>query len=512
VAAAFLAGPLALVAAFAVAIVAADTAHRRPGLKIVFNAAKSVVAVSLAMLVLHALGGAQPTSAGAAAALVAGLVFVVVNDALVAVVLALASGSTVRSILFDDVRGRTLMWTGNLSLGLLAGIVGRNHLPLLLVAIAALVALHFSLSGHARARIERDRLHERERLLHAILDAERECVMLVDRGGAVTFANAAGEPFVGRLWRDVVEPASQPAIDVVVATGFAGEPASFEYEIGERVLHASVAPIEDDYGDVASLVAVSRDVTAERRLEEQLLQSQRLEAVGQLAGGVAHDFNNLLTAISGYAEIALARLDEPERARAALEEISRAGDRAAKLTRQLLAFSRRQVMRPTTFDLNDVVAESESLLGRLLGEHIRIVPSLDPGGCLVEADQGQLEQVLMNLSLNARDAMAQGGTLRLETERVRRDAGELVLLRVADDGSGMAPEVAERAFEPFFTTKDPGKGTGLGLAMVYGIVTQSGGEIRIETAPGAGTTFEVALPARAAAPPRLALVALDPAC
>jgi PAS domain S-box-containing protein len=509
VAGAFLAGPLALVAAFSLAIAVADTGLGRPRLKVVFNAAKSVVAVSLAMLLLHALGGADATTAGAAAAVAAGLTFVVVNDALVAVAIALASGSTVRSILFDDVRGRLLMWTGNLSLGLLAGIAGRNDLSLLVFALAALVALHFSLWGHARARIERDRLHEQERLLRAILDAERECVMLVDRDGAITFANAAGEQLVGQRWRDVVEPASCPAIDAVVATGFAGEPTSFEYEIGERVLDASVAPIEDEFGDVTSLVAVSRDVTAERTLEEQLLQSQRLEAVGQLAGGVAHDFNNLLTAISGFSEIALGRLHEPERARAALEEVRSASDRAAKLTRQLLAFSRRQVMRPTIFDLNAVVDESESLLRRLLGEHIRIVRSLDPDGCLVEADQGQLEQVLMNLSLNARDAMANGGTLRIETERVRRGAAELVLLRVSDNGSGMDPEVAERAFEPFFTTKGPGKGTGLGLAMVYGIVTQSGGDIRIETAPGAGTTFEIALPARSATVPVLALVPLE---
>jgi PAS domain S-box-containing protein len=509
VAGAFLAGPLALVAAFALAIAVADAGLAQPRLKVVFNAAKSVVAVSLAMLLLHALGGAAATTAGAAAAVAAGLTFVVVNDALVSVVIALASRSTVRSILFDDLRGRVLMWTGNLSLGLLAGIAGRNDLSLLVFAVAALVALHFSLSRHARARIERDRLREQERLLRAILDAEPECVMLVDRDGAITFANAAGEQLVGQRWRDVVEPGSRPAIDAVMATGFAGEPTSFEYGIGERVLDASVAPIEDEFGDVTSLVAVSRDVTAERTLEEQLLQSQRLEAVGQLAGGVAHDFNNLLTAISGFSEIALSRLDEPERARAALEQIRGAGDRAAKLTRQLLAFSRRHVMRPTIFDLNVVVDESESLLSRLLGEHIRIVRSLDPDGCLVEADQGQLEQVLMNLSLNARDAMGDGGTLLVETERVRRGDTELVLLRVSDNGSGMEPEVAERVFEPFFTTKGPGKGTGLGLAMVYGTVTQSGGEIRIETAPGAGTTFEISLPARTGTRLSVARAALE---
>ena len=245
---------------------------------------------------------------------------------------------------------------------------------------------------------------------------------------------------------------------------------------------------------------------------EQLRQSQKMEAVGQLAGGVAHDFNNLLTAISGYSELALSRLDnhpDPE-LRADIEEIAKSGERAAGLTRQLLALSRRQTLQPTAFDLNEAVVGTESLLKRLLGTHIAIAMTLDTDECAVLADHGQIEQVIENLAGPAGDAMPEGGILRIETEAVQlgkveaqerfhAPAGEYVLLRIADDGSGMDQATQQRAFEPFYTTKAPGEGTGLGLATVYGIVAQTGGFINIESEPGSGTTLDVLLPRVAAA-------------
>jgi PAS domain S-box-containing protein len=248
-----------------------------------------------------------------------------------------------------------------------------------------------------------------------------------------------------------------------------------------------------------------RDISERVRLEAQLQQAQKMEAVGQLAGGIAHDFNNLLTAISGYAQLGLTEVSGTETPVGRyLEEIQHAGQRAAELTRQLLAFSRRQMLQPTMFDLNDAVSSSEKLLRRLLGEHIRIVTSLAPDGCPVTADRSQVEQVLVNLAVNARDAMPNGGALTLDTENVevregdsdeRFEApGDYVVLRVTDTGSGMDATTREHAFEPFFTTKEPGKGTGLGLAMVYGIVTQSGGWIAVHSEPGLGTTFEITLP------------------
>ena len=238
-----------------------------------------------------------------------------------------------------------------------------------------------------------------------------------------------------------------------------------------------------------------RDVTQQRGLQEQLLHSQKLEAVGRLAGGVAHDFNNLLTAIGGYSQFLVAGFDDDDPRRDDALEIVRASERAAALTGQLLAFSRRQVMLTEVVELGDVVAGVESLLSRFLGEAVELSTSLEPG-CHVRADRGQLEQVITNLALNARDAMPSGGTVELIVRRLECDAE----LLVRDSGVGMDPETIAHAFEPFFTTKDPGKGTGLGLATVYGIVTQSGGEISITSQPGKGTTFRIVLPSIEDAP------------
>jgi hypothetical protein len=277
----------------------------------------------------------------------------------------------------------------------------------------------------------------------------------------------------------------------------------------------SLSSIETEEGILAT--AAVRDVSEraeserERALQEQLDQSRRLESVGQLAGGIAHDFNNILGVIMNYAEFVGDELPPDSKATEDVEEIRRAAERAAALTRQLLIFSRREVVQPEQLDLREVVAQLENLLHRALGERVELATSFSDELSTVEADPGQIEQVLVNLAVNARDAMPDGGRLLIEVENVELDeeytymhpdteAGPYVRLKVSDTGTGMEHETIQRAFEPFFTTKGKGEGTGLGLATVYGIVTGAGGRVDIYSEPGMGTTIKVHLPASSAAP------------
>lgn len=264
-----------------------------------------------------------------------------------------------------------------------------------------------------------------------------------------------------------------------------------------------------DTAGAVTLVVNSRDVTRQRALEEQQLQAQRMESVGRLAGGVAHDFNNLLTIITGRSHLALSRLAPDDPVRHDIEQIAMTAERAARLTQQLLTFSRRQGLRPEVMDLNSMIETMEASLLRPIGEHIEFVTTLAPALWAVKADPAQLEQVIMNLALNARDAMPTGGRLMVETANVALGAemagtpvgaspGDYVLLRVSDTGVGMDAATRARMFEPFFTTKEIGKGTGLGLFSVYGIVQQSGGHMTVESEPEQGTTIRIYLPRAAA--------------
>ena len=271
-----------------------------------------------------------------------------------------------------------------------------------------------------------------------------------------------------------------------------------------RVLEGRANNLLDD-PVVRGIVVNSRDVTDRKQLEAQFLQSQKVQAIGQLAGGVAHDFNNILTAILGYTDLLLRELPASEGLHLNAQEVKKAATRAASLTSQLLAFSRKQVLQPRVLDLNGVVSDMDKMLRRLLGEHLNLAAALHADLGRVKADPGQIQQVIMNLAVNARDAMAAQGKLTIETSNVALDAeycrrrsdatpGEYVLLALTDSGAGMTAEVQARLFEPFFTTKELGKGTGLGLATCHGIIKQSGGHITVYSEVNHGTTFKIYLP------------------
>ena len=270
---------------------------------------------------------------------------------------------------------------------------------------------------------------------------------------------------------------------------------------GDSVWLRDLVRVEVVGGEVELLRGVMVDVTAQveaeaerERLEEDLRQAQTLDAIGRLAGGIAHDFNNLLTAITGYAELALADSDS-EAVHAELTEIQDAAARAAGLTRQLLAFSRRQQLRPEVIDLNEVVLDMGGMLQRLIGTHVELVIDLGPELGLTEVDPTQMQQIILNLAVNARDAMPHGGRLDIATTNVERGGRAFVALTVSDTGMGMDEQTREHAFDPFFTTKPVGEGTGLGLATVHGIAKQSGGDVEVESEPGQGTTFRILLAA-----------------
>jgi two-component system cell cycle sensor histidine kinase/response regulator CckA len=387
-----------------------------------------------------------------------------------------------------------------------------NHIRRLPQTILA--ALERRRLTEGRETAER-RLRETSRLLAAVFDSSPLAIISGDMDRRITLWSRAAEEIFGYKAEEILgrplpilpkrSAVEADRIRALVAEGHVvqGRIGVLSRKDGSDVtVEISAGPLRDDAGQVTGSMMVLADVTDKSKLEEQLRQAQRLEAVGRLAGGVAHDFNNVLVAILGYAELALRRPGLDPKTRRDLEEIHRAGERAATLTRQLLLMSRKQVAEPRIMALGTVVQGLERMLRRLIGEDIEVTVTVPGEAWLIEADPGQIEQVVMNLAVNARDAMPRGGHLRIE---VRNESvpvatpggappGDHVLLEVQDHGTGMPPEVLERIFEPFFTTKEQGKGTGLGLSTVYGIVERAHGRIEVDSTPGVGTTFRVSFP------------------
>ncbi|MGI8402388.1 MAG: PAS domain S-box protein [Gemmatimonadaceae bacterium] len=374
-----------------------------------------------------------------------------------------------------------------------------------------------------RVKAEGD-LHANERRLTQILEALPLGILVSDNEGHIIFANAAAQQILGkgvspdapvtdqaRVYQTYVAGTNQlyPVERNPIAKALRGEAISIEdceVREGGRVVSLSVqgAPIVNSEGTIVAAVLAFSDVTEKRSLEGQLRQASKMEAVGQLAGGIAHDFNNLLTVIMSYGSMLLERLDAQDESRQDVQEITAAADRAAGLTRQLLAFSRQQVLQPRVMNMNAVIGDVEKMLRRIIGEDIELHTSLAPDLATINADPGQLEQILMNLIVNARDAISAGGRVCITTSNAEASSepgaaapasgGPYVVLSVTDTGEGMTAEVRQRLFEPFFTTKAPGRGTGLGLSTVYGIVEQSGGEIYVDSELGKGSTFKLYFP------------------
>lgn len=377
----------------------------------------------------------------------------------------------------------------------------------------------YTVYQHFQIQVVRKQLVESEELFRLITENAADMIVVVDAKGRRIYNSPSYEKILGYTPQELGGTTAMDQIHpedldkVLKAASEArrtGAGTNLEYRMRHkngswRTLESSTSTVLKD-GLVETLVIVNRDVTERKHLEEQFRQSQKMEAVGRLSGGVAHDFNNLLGVIIGYGEIVQAGTPEDSPLKACADEMLKAGHRAAGLTRQLLAFSRQQVMDPRVLDLNIVVKDMEKMLRRLIGEDIRLRTELDPALANIRADQGQIEQVIMNLAVNARDAMPKGGELTLNTSNFRMDedfvrrypypvlVGEYVLLTVADNGMGMDAVTRARVFEPFFTTKGKGKGTGLGLSTVYGVVKQSGGYIDVISEPRAGATFKIYLP------------------
>ena len=372
---------------------------------------------------------------------------------------------------------------------------------------------------------------EQERLV-TVIEQSRETVVITDLSGNIIYVNPAFETSSGYTRQEVL--GQNPRM---LRSG--KHDAAFYQQLWTTILRGDVwrghlinlrkdgtlyeedtiiSPIRDANGRVINFAAVKRDVTREMQLEQQVRQGQKMEAVGRLAGGVAHDFNNILQAILGYCEILIAGTQEEDKRKQDLLEIRKSAQRASNLTRQLLTFGRRQVISPTVLDLNALITNADKMLSRLIGEDIQFVRHLSADLKRVQADAGQLEQVVVNLAVNARDAMPMGGLLTISTYNVTfskkdlpavHDAqpGDFVALAVSDTGAGMSADVQAHIFEPFFSTKGPGKGTGLGLAVIYGIVKQHSGWIHVESQLGKGSTFTVYLPACAETGPVVPLAA-----
>jgi len=389
----------------------------------------------------------------------------------------------------------------------------RQHVPASAILVGLIVA-RLGLTARQNASLA---AAERGRLAAAV-DQAAEAILTTDRGGHVTYANLAFTHITGVSASEVVgrdpdilrvlideRPLAEMNSALLRGENWAGLLVLKRPDGTTIDVDMAVGPLREGTGAITGSVAVARDVSHERALEAQLAQGQRMEAVGRLAGGIAHDFNNILTAISGFGELAAAELPSDHPVASDIQQILKASARAAALTQALLAFSRRQAMQTRLIDLNEVLGGLTPMLGRLIGEDVRLVVRLEPNLGLARVDRSQFEQVVLNLTINATDAMPDGGTLTIETVNLDLDAafarthvgaveGPYVALRVSDTGVGMTPEVMDHAFEPFFTTKERGKGTGLGLSSAVGVVQQSGGFVGLESKPDVGSVVTVYLP------------------
>ncbi|HJZ97992.1 MAG TPA: ATP-binding protein, partial [Candidatus Solibacter sp.] len=360
----------------------------------------------------------------------------------------------------------------------------------------------------ARERIrgseERKRAEAERASLVAAIEQSAEQIVITAIDGTIVYCNPAFERVTGYARSEAIgknprilksgkhDDAFYRELWATIAGGsvWSGRFTNRKKDGSMYEAEGTISPICDSSGRVGGYVAATHDVTERLRMEAELQQAQKMEGIGRLAGGVAHDFNNLLTVISGYSGLLENTLPAQDKAIVYVGEIKKAADRAAGLTRQLLAFSRKQLIRPKPLDLNVLVGDMHPILQRLVGEDVEVSITAAPSPGLVKADADQMSQILLNLTANARDAMPDGGRLRITTA----NAGDWVLLEVSDNGIGIDDAVREHIFEPFFTTKEKGRGTGLGLATVYGIVQQSEGRIEVRSAPGAGTAFSIYLP------------------
>jgi PAS domain S-box-containing protein len=378
----------------------------------------------------------------------------------------------------------------------------------------------YTVYQHFQVQEVRKQLIAREELFRLITENAADMIAVVGIDGKRLYNSPSYEKILGYIPNEIegtagfdqIHPEDREKVRKAAAEARrTGIGQSVEYRMRHKngnwlVLESMASTIVDKEGLVEKLIVVNRDITNRKQLEEQFRQVQKMEAVGRLSGGVAHDFNNLLGVIIGYGELVQEGLDAAQPLRSSVDEILKAGHRAASLTRQLLAFSRQQVLDPKVLDLNIVVKDMEKMLKRLIGEDVELRTELATGSTRIKADESQIEQVILNLAVNGRDAMPDGGKLTLSTSNFYMDAnfirrypfpvnvGDYILLKVSDNGSGMDARTKARVFEPFFTTKEKGKGTGLGLSTVYGIIKQSNGYIDVSSEPGVGTSFEIYLP------------------